>query len=236
MGMVISFVGGILLLPLVGVSINMISLFGFLVVLGIVVDDAVVVGENVYEKRQLRADNTNAAVDGTREVAGPVTFSILTNIVAFIPLMFIPGETGKFWGPLPVVVIIVLALSLVESIFILPAHLAHTRTSGRRKLEAYGAWLHHGQQRFSRAFFKRLVELLYQPVLKFCLRFRYITASIAHGDAAGTGWLRDQFAHMGMILMPEVSADEIEAGVRLPVDTTPAQAARNRRSRHNGQL
>jgi len=127
MGMVISFIGGILLLPLVGVSINMISLFGFLVVLGIVVDDAVVVGENVYEKRQQHSDLEVAAIEGTEEVAGPVTFSILTNIVAFIPLMFIPGETGKFWSPLPWVVIIVLLLSLVESIFILPAHLAHTK-------------------------------------------------------------------------------------------------------------
>ena len=137
MGMVIAFIGGILLLPVAGVSINMISLFGFLVVLGIVVDDAVVVGENVYEKRQTLIDNEIAAVDGTREVAAPVTFSILTNIVAFVPLMFIPGETGKFWGPLPVVVIIVLALSLIESLFILPAHLAHTRSSdsgsGRRR-------------------------------------------------------------------------------------------------------
>ncbi len=108
MGMAVSFIGGLLLLPLAGVSINMISLFGFLVVLGIVVDDAVVVGENVYEKRQSHGDYEVAAVDGTREVAGPVMFSILTNIVAFVPLMFIPGETGKFWGPLPVVVIIVL--------------------------------------------------------------------------------------------------------------------------------
>ncbi len=132
MGMVVAFIGGILLLPVAGVSINMISLFGFLVVLGIVVDDAVVVGENVYEKRQTLVNNEVAAVEGTREVAGPVTFSILTNIVAFVPLMFIPGETGKFWGPLPVVVIIVLALSLVESLFILPAHLAHTRSADRK--------------------------------------------------------------------------------------------------------
>ena len=171
----------------------MISLFGFLVVLGIVVDDAVVVGENVYEKRQMLVDNTVAAIDGTREVAGPVTFSILTNIVAFVPLMFIPGETGKFWGPLPVVVIIVLALSLLESLFILPAHLAHTRAGGQRA-GGIGAWLHHGQQRFSRTF-NRLVELIYEPVLKFCLRFRYITASICAGPAAGTWWICDQCAH-----------------------------------------
>lgn len=223
MGMVISFIGGILFLPAVGVSINMISLFGFLVVLGIVVDDAVVVGENVYEKRETISNKEIAAIEGTREVASPVTFSVLTNIVAFVPLMFIPGETGKFWGPLPIVVIIVLALSLVESLFILPAHLAHVRAAGRRA-GGLGAWLHGGQQWFSRNF-NRLVEILYQPVLKFCLRFRYITSSIALALLLVLGGYATS-AHMGMILMPEVSADEIEAGVRMPVGTTPDQAAK----------
>jgi len=223
MGMVISFIGGVLFLPVFGVSINMISLFGFLVVLGIVVDDAVVVGENVYEKRQTTVDKESAAIDGTTEVASPVTFSILTNIVAFVPLMFIPGETGKFWGPLPIVVIIVLALSLIESLFILPAHLAHTRSAGRRT-GGLGAWLHGGQQWFSRTF-NRLVEILYQPVLKFCLRYRYITASLALAFLLVLGGYATS-AHMGMILMPEVSADEIEAGVRMPVGTTPDQAAK----------
>ncbi|MEM6980324.1 MAG: efflux RND transporter permease subunit, partial [Planctomycetota bacterium] len=153
MGMAVSFIGGVLLLPIVGVSINMISLFGFLVVLGIVVDDAVVVGENVYEKRQTDGDHEHAAVEGTREVAGPVTFSILTNIVAFIPLMFIPGETGKFWGPLPVVVIIVLSLSLIESLFILPAHLAHVRKTDHTRGRIAGGLrdrIHDLQQGFSR--------------------------------------------------------------------------------------
>ena len=222
MGMVVAFVGGLLLMPLAGVSVNMISLFGFLVVLGIVVDDAIVVGENVYEKRQETGDYEVAAIEGTREVAGPVTFSILTNIVAFVPLMFIPGETGKFWAPLPVVVILVLSLSLIESLFILPAHLAHAR-AGVRKGRGLGAMLHRGQQGFSRLF-NRLVELLFRPVLVMCLRFRYVTACTALGlFLVISGYATS--AHMGMILMPEVSADEIEAGVRMPVGTTPAQAA-----------
>lgn len=222
MGMAISFIGGLLFLPAVGVSVNMISLFGFLVVLGIVVDDAVVVGENVYEKRQEQSNYLRAAIDGTREVAGPVVFSILTNIVAFVPLMFIPGETGKFWGPLPVVVIIVLALSLVESLFILPAHLAHARAAGRRP-QSFGSRLHRGQQAFSRAF-NRVVEVVYQPFLVFCLRWRYITATAALAlFLVIAGYATS--SHMGMILMPEVSADEIEAGVRMPVGTTRDQAA-----------
>ncbi len=221
-GMTVSFVGGLLLMPVAGVSVNMISLFGFLVVLGIVVDDAVVVGENVYEKRQTEDDNEVAAIEGTREVAGPVTFSILTNIVAFVPLLFIPGETGKFWGPLPVVVIIVLSLSLVESLFILPAHLAHARAAGRRS-HGLGAQLHEGQQVFSRAF-NRLVEIVYRPVLVLCLRLRYITACTALALFLVVGGYATS-SHMGMILMPEVSADEVEAGVRMPVGTTQDQAA-----------
>ncbi|KAA5539572.1 efflux RND transporter permease subunit [Roseiconus nitratireducens] len=222
MGMAVSFIGGLLLLPIAGVSVNMISLFGFLVVLGIVVDDAVVVGENVYEKRQEINDHEEAAIEGTREVAGPVTFSVLTNIVAFVPLMFIPGETGKFWGPLPVVVILVLALSLVESLFILPAHLAHARTAGRHR-RGLGATLHRGQQAFGRTF-NRLVEILFRPVLILCLRYRYITACTALAIFLVIAGYATS-AHMGMILMPEVSADEIEAGVRMPVGTTQAQAA-----------
>lgn len=222
MGMVVSFVGGILFLPLADVSINMISLFGFLVVLGIVVDDAVVVGENVYEERLKQSNYENAAIEGTREVAGPVVFSILTNIVAFIPLLYIPGETGKFWRPLPIVVIIVLTLSLLESLLILPAHLGHARAGGRRS-GGLGAWLHGRQQAFSRLF-NRLVELIYQPILNLCLRFRYITASLALAMFLIIGGYALS-AHMGFILMPEVSADEIEAGVRMPVGTTRNQSA-----------
>ena len=222
MGMVISFVGGILFLPVVGVSINMVSLFGFLVVLGIVVDDAVVVGENVYEKRQMLSSNESAAVDGTREVASPVIFSILTNIVAFVPLLFIPGEMGKFWGPLPIVVIVVLALSLLESLFILPAHLAHSRPPKKRT--GLGSWLYNAQQAFSRTF-TRFVNFLYRPILNFSLKIRYITASIAIASLVVLGSYATS-AHMGFVLMPEVAANEIEAGVRMPVGTTPDQAAK----------
>lgn len=132
LGMAISFIGGILFLPLVNISINMISMFGFLVVLGIVVDDAVVVGENIYEYRQQGMNPLKAAIKGTQDIAKPVVFSILTNIIAFIPLLFIPGSTGKFWWPLPAVVIIVLAISLFEALFILPSHLGHSKKKRKK--------------------------------------------------------------------------------------------------------
>ncbi|MDG2384784.1 MAG: efflux RND transporter permease subunit [Pirellulaceae bacterium] len=222
MGMVVSFVGGLLFLPVVGISINMISLFGFLVVLGIVVDDAVVVGENIYNKRQSESDFQVAAIQGAREVASPVIFSILTNIVAFIPLMFISGETGKFWGPLPYVVIIVLSLSLIESLLILPAHLAHVRKAGHQQ-QGLGGRFHDGQQAFSRGF-SRLVDRLYKPLLHCALRYRYVTTCLAFALLLIVGAYATS-ARMGWIFMPEVSADEIEAGVRMPVGTTQDQSA-----------
>jgi multidrug efflux pump subunit AcrB len=221
MGMVISFFGGILFLPVVDISINMVTLFGFLIVLGIVVDDAVVVGENVFEARLTESDPVEAAIKGTREVAGPVVFSILSNIVAFIPLMLIPGETGKFWGPLPYVVVIVLAVSLFEALYVLPAHLAHSSRREPRNLVARSI---RNLRRGFTDWFLHQVETKYGPFLKKALRHRYVTvtAGVALLLIAGS---YATSSHMGMILMPEVAADEIEAGIRLPVGTTPDQAA-----------
>ncbi|MFA0964522.1 efflux RND transporter permease subunit [Roseivirga sp. BDSF3-8] len=221
MGMAIAFIGGMIFLPLIDVSINMISMFGFLVVLGIVVDDAVVVGENIYEYRQQGMSPLKAAIAGTRDISRPVVFSILTNIIAFIPLLFIPGTTGKFWWPLPAVVIIVLAVSLFEALFILPSHLGHSKKKDRLNI---GKYITRYQERFAKGF-ERLVDTYYRPFLRKCLDNRYITLSASLGlllVVGGYGYSD----HMGMILMPEVSADEIEAGVSLPVSTTPDQAAR----------
>ncbi len=220
MGMSVSFVGGIIFLPWFDVSINMISMFGFLVVLGIVVDDAIVVGENIYDLQEKGGDPLDAAIIGAQEMARPVTFSILTNIVAFIPLLFIPGTTGKYWWPMPAVVIIVLLVSLFESLYILPAHLGHV-AKRRNPIEA---WVAKYQQKFARGF-NDAVTKYFGPVLHTSLRFRYVTLAAAISlfvIVGGYGYS----GHMGMVMMPEVAADEIEAGVRLPVGTTAEQAAR----------
>lgn len=221
MGMTISFIGGIIFLPLWGVSINMISMFGFLVVLGIVVDDAIVVGENIHEYRQKGFSTVEAAIKGTKDVSKPVIFSILTTIIAFVPLLFMPGENGKFWWPLPVVVILILSVSLLEALFILPSHLANI---SEKKNNGWFKKLEHWQEAFAEKF-NRVIEKYYRPFLDLCLKFRYITLSAAIAVlliVGGYGYSD----HMGMILMPEVAADEIEAGVRLPVGTTPLQAAK----------
>ncbi|WP_423818270.1 efflux RND transporter permease subunit [Salinimicrobium sp. TIG7-5_MAKvit] len=221
MGMSISFIGGIIFLPLVGVSINMISMFGFLVVLGIVVDDAIVVGENVYEYRKKGLSPINAAIAGTKDVSRPVVFSIATTIIAFVPLLLMPGETGKFWWPLPVVVIVILAVSLLEALFILPSHLGHLK---EKKPKGWALKLENLQQKFANAF-DRFVQNYYRPLLDKSLKYRYITltAAIALLIMVGGYGYSD---HMGMIMMPEVAADEIEAGVRLPEGTTTQQAAK----------
>lgn len=221
MGMSISFIGAILFLPLIGVSINMISMFGFLVALGIVVDDAIVIGENIYEYRQQGMGNIEAAIAGARDISTPVIFSILTNIIAFVPLLFIPGTTGKFWWPLPAVVIVVLAVSLFEALFILPAHLAHKSEKHYFKI---GEYLEKWQKAFARKF-DSFIDNQYRSLLKFCLQYRYITLSSALAlliMVAAYGYSD----HMGIIMMPEVAADEIEAGVRLPVGTTTEQAGK----------
>ncbi|MDQ8204623.1 efflux RND transporter permease subunit [Pelagicoccus sp. SDUM812003] len=221
MGMSISFIGGIVFLPLIGVSINMISMFGFLVALGIVVDDAIVVGENVFEYRQQGKSAMEAAVLGAKEMARPVTFSIITTLIAFVPLLYMPGTTGKFWLPLPAVVMTVLAVSLMEALFILPAHLAHM---SERKRGRFTDRLHGWQQTFSKGT-SRFIDKYYRGFLKVCLKHRYITLSSALGlfiIVGGYGYS----GHMGMIMMPEVSADEIEAGVNLPVGTTIDQAGK----------
>ncbi|MFB6272955.1 MAG: efflux RND transporter permease subunit [Salinibacter sp.] len=225
MGMAISFVGALLFLPVIDLSINMISMFGFLVVLGIVVDDAIVVGENVYEYRRQGMGLMEAAIEGARDMAKPVTFAILTNIIAFVPLLFIPGSTGKYWWPLPAVVIVVLVVSLLEALFILPAHLGHSSDTDRL---AIGERLHRWQRAFARRF-NRFVDTYYRWFLDTCLRHRYITLSAALSLLVVVGGY-GYSDHMGMILMPEVAADEIEAGASLPVGTTPAQASKMARN------
>jgi multidrug efflux pump subunit AcrB len=222
LGMVASFMGGLLLMPLFGLSLNMITMFGFIVVLGIIVDDAIVVGENIYEYRQRGLSYRSAAIKGVQDISGPVVFSILTSIVAFIPLLYLPGTTGKFWWPLPAVVILFLALSLFEALFILPAHLAHG--SKKKSRLPFGRGFENVQGLFSEGFM-RLVNGPYRRLLELCLRFRYVTLCAAFALLLVTGSYSVS-DHMGMIMMPEVAADEIEAGVRLPVGVTIDQAAK----------
>ncbi|MGE3634396.1 MAG: efflux RND transporter permease subunit, partial [Sandaracinaceae bacterium] len=126
LGIPISFIGSLIFLPTIeGASINMISLFAFILTLGMVVDDAIVVGEAVYTRRTKGVPAMRAAIEGVKEVGGPVVFAILTTCIFFIPLLLVPGVMGKFFMQIPIVVILVLLLSLGESLLVLPSHLGH---------------------------------------------------------------------------------------------------------------
>jgi multidrug efflux pump subunit AcrB len=225
MGIPISFIGSFLILPATGVTINMISLFAYLIALGIVVDDAIVVGENVYHYHQEGLPFRQAAVRGAREVAMPVVFSILTNMVTFLPIYVIPGVMGKIFKMIPIVVCVVFLISLIESLFVLPNHLGHQRDRQRYGLMA---WLHARQQAFSHAF-RRWVQNRYGPFLAVVLQHRYITLAVgASLLILCLGYALS--GRMGFQLFPVMESDRSEARVVLPygvaVEKTDAVARR----------
>jgi multidrug efflux pump subunit AcrB len=216
LGIPISFAFGLLLLPRIDVSINMISLFAFIMVLGIVVDDAIIVGENVFRRYEACDEPLRGAVEGTLEVGRPVVFAVLTTIVAFWPLLLAGGVMGKFMRNIPIVVIVVLLGSLVESLFILPSHLRHSRramvscaTGGMR------------EKRFSR-WLKYIVNGPYARLVDFCVHWRYATVAVGLAVimlAAGLwqgGWIKFTF-------MPKVEGDTIRAYITMPVGTPVSQ-------------
>lgn len=128
-GIAVAFAASFAVLNAIGMSINMISLFGFILAIGIVVDNAIVIGENIYKNGEAGLSPMDAAVKGTQRVAVPVVFSALTTVVAFMPLFEMPGTLGKFLGDIPAVVIIVLLLSLLQALFILPRNLSRLDVS-----------------------------------------------------------------------------------------------------------
>ena len=211
LGIPISFLGSFLLLSTTSFSINIITMFAFIVTLGIVVDDAVVVGENIYHYRRRGLTFLEGAVRGTREVALPVVFSVLTNMIAFLPLFFVPGIMGKVFKFIPLVVIAVFAISLVESLFVLPAHLGHQKN---KKSFWPLSTLERWQQRFSRSF-ERFVRIRYGAFLRWVLQQRYIV--LAFGIAllmATIGYVSS--GRMGMVLFPKVESDYAFCEAYLP--------------------
>ncbi len=214
LGIPISFLGSLLILPVFGVSINLVSMFAFIVTLGIVVDDAIVVGENVYHHHQRGLPWFEAAVKGAREIAMPITFSVLTNMVAFMPMLFIPGFMGKVFKQIPVVVISVFTISLIESLFILPAHIGHQKTRTR---SGFLGWLHTRQQKFS-SFFSTMVQTRYGPFLDLALRYRYVTLSIGLAVLLITaGYIKS--GRMGFELFPKLESDYAKVTAVLPFGT-----------------
>jgi multidrug efflux pump subunit AcrB len=216
-GIPISFLGTLWLMPELGVSLNMLSLFAFLLVLGIVVDNAIVVGENIYSHNQRGKDGVQAAIDGTREVLVPVVFAIGTTIAAFLPMLLVEGNTGKVLKGIPLIVIPTLVFSLLICLFAVPHHLTRLRVS--RKGEAGFHPLRRVQAVF-REGLERFVDRVYRPVLEWCLHWRYLTLSIGLGSLllcvglVGGGWVRFQF-------FPPVEGDDIAAFLTMPEGVSP---------------
>ncbi len=212
LGIPISFATALWLLPVFNISINLISLFAFILILGIVVDDAIVIGENIYRKRENGIDGIKGAVLGTSQVSRPVIFAVLTTIAAFYPLLKIPGVRGNFMRNIPIVVILVLAGSLIESLFILPGHLARSKFKG----------INHGSQdQKSRWVDRKLKELIrgpYKRLLRFCLRWRY--AAVAAGIAVliiTLGIFKS--GRIKFTLFPKIDADNLVCSIVMPAST-----------------
>ncbi len=215
MGIPISFLGAFLLTYTSGASINMVSLFAFILVLGVVVDDAIIVGENVFAKREQGLAPLPAAIEGLKEVIAPVCIGILTTILAFIPLLFTTGILGQILWVIPVIVISVLFISLLEACFILPAHLAsvrHISNDGAIPM----------MQQYLRRLLQRFIVTMYMPVLKLALKWPYVTVAAAFSIFMLTvGTIKG--GYLESVFFPQVESDSIAAKVRMPSGTTAQQ-------------
>ncbi|MCH7779611.1 MAG: efflux RND transporter permease subunit [Acidobacteria bacterium] len=215
-GMLLSFMGAIWLMPVLGVSINMISLFAFILVLGIVVDDAIIAGENIYTHQHRTGKALQGAIDGAREISVPVVFAVLTTIAAFVPLIAITGMIGKVMYVIPLVVISCLVWSLIESLWILPAHLSHYKHRDPNEPRKENLW-----QRFQGRFANK-VELAmtgyYRPFLNACLRRRYLTISVALSLLILTAGLI-LGGRLKWVFFPEVESDYVSATITMPPGT-----------------
>jgi len=221
-GLLVAFAGTMAFLPSAGVTINLVSLFGFLVVLGIVVDDAIVIGESAYTEIRQHGHSIDNVVNGTMKVAVPATFGVLTTMAAFLPILMVTGISGQFFAPIGWVVILALAMSLIESKLILPAHLAHMRVK-KYDPDTSNRWI-----RFQRAFsdgLYKFVDRFYLPSLQVMLRNRYITLAgflaaliLSIGFVAGPS--------MRVVLFPDNVGDFVRVELEMN-EGTPAYVTHN---------
>lgn len=214
-GIPISFAGGVLLMPYFGITANTMSIFAFIIVLGIVVDDAIVTGENIYSRLRDNLTPLDAAVIGTKEVATPVTFGAITTIVAFIPLSYFPGFWGQWTSQIPPIVAAVLIFSLIESKLILPSHLKHLSMNRNTTKMGIFARLQKGIADS----LERFIEKYYGPALGFAVKHRYTTICLFFALAmAGIGYHKS--GAMGFVDMPTIERYRITSYLSM-VDNTP---------------
>lgn len=210
-GIVVAYMGTLFVLPYTGQGLNMISLFAFLLTLGIVVDDAIIVGESVHSAQSRGLSGEHGALVGARQVAKPVIFAVISTMVFFAPMFFLPGEWGPASMGIPVVVCLALAFSLIESLLILPAHLAHMKPEPEI---AQTSWL----GRIRRACADGLSWFAndrYKPFLEKCLRNHalvggFFLVMLCFSLALfGGGYLKSAF-------FPRVNSDFVVGNVEMP--------------------
>jgi multidrug efflux pump subunit AcrB len=213
-GVPISFLGAFTAMAIGDITLNLMSAFGFIVVLGIVVDDAIVTGESIYRQSRLGDLGVDAAINGTRNVAIPVTFGVLTTMVAFAPLGFLEGRFGRLMGPVAAVVICVLLFSLIESKLVLPAHLKRLRHSKEtHEQNRLAQW----QRRFADGFESRILKY-YRPALDRLIEHRYATLAAFVGvlfvvsTLISSGWT-------GFTFMERIEGETARASLTMPVGT-----------------
>jgi len=207
-GIAISFAGAFIFLPAVGVSLNMLSLFAFLLVIGVVVDDAIIVGESIHNMVEEGGKGVDAAIMGTQLVAKPVVFAVLTTMITFAPMLFLSGATPQFAKHITYTVIFALTFSLVESFFILPAHLSHMKKQNKNGV-------YYKLQSFFADGLLSFADKFYRPLIRVALKLRYFTVTIFFGmfflasSLLGQGWIAFNFD-------PEVQGTFLSLDVRMP--------------------
>ncbi len=216
LGIPVSFLGAIWLMPSLDVSVNMISLFAFIVVIGIVVDDAIIVGENIFSEYEKGKTGVQAAIDGVRGVAVPVVFAVLTTVAAFWPLLRVEGVIGKIMRFIPVIVISTLLFSLFESLFILPSHLSHIKKIKKKTPQGWKGIWGRFQDKFNELF-QKFIDRVYRPSLELGLRLRYITVAgfilvLLLTIGLVGGWIK-------FLFLPRIDADNVIADLTMPLGT-----------------
>ena len=211
-GIPVAFAGGFIVMPYFDITSNVMSIFGFIVVVGLIVDDAIVTSENIYSKLREGLEPVEAVTLGAKEVTVPVTFGVLTTIVAFIPLMYFDGYYGSLTRQIPPVVGAVLIFSLIETKLCLPCHLKSVRVNRTHmnRFERFQKKIADGLETF--------VESAYEPALRLACRHRYITLSLFFaGGLAALGYFSSGV--LGFVNMPSVDRNRINAWLTMPRDT-----------------
>ncbi|MFT5691662.1 MAG: multidrug efflux pump subunit AcrB [Oceanicoccus sp.] len=211
-GIPVALLGTLAALPFTDITISTMTVMAFILVLGIVVDDAIVVGERIYGHEQMGKSPIDAAVDGTWEVSVPVIFGVLTTVAAFLPLIMVEGRMAGFFSPIGWVVIFALICSLIESQLILPSHLAHRDRS--EPTAGLSAWWNRFQGRLS-AWLENLALKRYMPFVRLVLEWRYVSASICLGVLI----LALSLIASGRVVFgffPAIEGDRVYAGLEMP--------------------